>query len=218
MTTVVEPDAPAPSAPEDWVPVERRFLGLDKRTILPAIGILALVVLFASVLPAVNDAVPYDQEVEAGDVFDLGAGVTFVPATGWGIVKGTLTTDSTRSGAKSPTAIVVNGGVTFRVEQAPFTGTPNQLLTVINRTTASLRDNDGFHATGERATVTTNQGEEGVGEEFTGTDSTGVLVAFVFDGTGVKVTAVGPQGAVEEQVQDVAAMIGSISYDAPVAS
>jgi hypothetical protein len=218
--TVAERSAPAdrPVEPDNWVPVERRFLGLDKRTILPALGILALVVIFAGVLPAINEGVSYNREAKAGDVIDLGAGVTFVPADGWGITKGSLSTDKTRSGSKSAIALLVNGAVTFTVQQAPFEGTPNQLLTVINRTTASLRDNQGFHVSGNRRTITTNQGEQGVAEAYTGTDTGGILAAFVFGGTGVKVTAVGPPGAVENQVDDVAAMIGSINYERQGAS
>ena len=66
--------------PEDCVPVDQRFLGLDKRTIWPALGILVLVIVYSGVLPVINDAVSYRQEAKAGDVIDLGNGTTFTPA------------------------------------------------------------------------------------------------------------------------------------------
>jgi hypothetical protein len=200
-------------APADWVPVDRRFLGLDKRTILPAILILLLLIVYAGVLPAINDAVSFDREAKTGDVIVIGDGqVTFVPAVGWGIETGLLTSDPTRSGVAPPEAVVVNGAVTFTVSQGPFKGTPNELLSVINKT-STLDENQSFHVTSGKAAFTTSQGEEGAIESFTGTGSEGVLAALVFESLGVKVTAVGPLGAVKNQIDDVGAMIKSIRYE-----
>lgn len=204
---------PPPAAPrEGFVPVERRFLGLDKRTILPAIAVLLLAMVFGGVLPAINSAVSFDQEVKAGDVITLGRGITFVPAVGWGIEKGTLTSDQPISGAASPTATVVNGGVDFTVRTGPFRGTPDELLTIINRTTKRIKKNSGFHVTSRRATVTTDQGEKGVAEGYTSTDNEGAMFAIVFGATGVQVTAIGPQGAVKRNLRGVARMAASITY------
>lgn len=50
-------------------------------------------------------------------------------------------------------------------------------------------------------------------ESYTGTATEGIVAAFVIDGVGIEVTAVGPSGAVEEQVREVATMIDSITSD-----
>lgn len=216
-------DAPAPVSgepvpPERWVPVDRRFLGLDRRTILPGILALLLVMVFGGVLPVINNAVSFDQEAKAGDVITLGGGISFAPAVGWGIEKGTLTNDKPRSGLVSPIATVVDGGVNFTVRTGPFRGTANQLLTIITRTTERAKANAGFHATSRRATVTTSQGEDGVVEGFTSADSEGALFAFVFGGTGVQITAIGPPGTVRQNLRDVSAMVASLSYEPGSAS
>jgi hypothetical protein len=50
--------------PANFVPVERRFLGFDRRTILPSVGLLVLVMIWSGVLPAINAAISYTDEVE----------------------------------------------------------------------------------------------------------------------------------------------------------
>lgn len=51
-------------------PVEHRLLGLDRRKILPSLGILAIVIFWSSVIPAIDEAMTSD-EIEAGTVFEL---------------------------------------------------------------------------------------------------------------------------------------------------
>src|SRR5262245_9135453 len=74
---------PSPAAPVGHVPVEHRWLGLDRRTLAPGLGVLLLALLWAVVLPAVNEAVPDDREVGAGTVLVASHGVTVVPPVGW---------------------------------------------------------------------------------------------------------------------------------------
>jgi len=50
------------------VPVEHRFLGLDRLSLLPGLVVLALFVLWTVVVPSVNDLLRYGQQAEAGDV------------------------------------------------------------------------------------------------------------------------------------------------------
>lgn len=208
----------APAPPDSWVPVDRRFLGLDRRTILPGLLALLLVMVYGGVLPVINNAVSFDQEAKAGDVITLGGGISFAPAVGWGIEKGTLTNDQPRSGLVSPIATVVDGGVNFTVRTGPFRGTPNQLLTVITRTTKRATANAGFHTTSRRATVTTNQGEDGVVEGFTTADSEGAMFAFVFGGTGVQLTAIGPPDTVRRNIEGVSEMVASLTYEPEASS
>ena len=74
-TTIDQPpggDAVPLPPPDDWVPVEERVLGFDKRTLWPGLVVLAVWVLWVHVVPAINDAIDFDNPVVAGDVVDLG--------------------------------------------------------------------------------------------------------------------------------------------------
>ncbi|MER5837642.1 hypothetical protein ABT116_44625, partial [Streptomyces sp. NPDC002130] len=43
--------------PDDrWVPVDRRWFGLDRTTILPAAIVLAVAIVMSIVIPQINDA------------------------------------------------------------------------------------------------------------------------------------------------------------------
>lgn len=209
----VAEQAPAVGPPENWVPVERRFLGLDKATIVPTLIVVAIFLLIGTGVPRIADLLSFDDPIEAGDVLDLSGGVTVTPVPGWNLEAGLRTTDDVASGGQGTNAktTLVNGGVTFSIVNGPFDGTPSQLLRQINKNNDQIKDNQGFHVTSPKATVTTSTGEEGVIESYTGTATEGIVAAFVIDGVGIEITAVGPPGAVEDQVRDVATMIDSIS-------
>ena len=55
-TQQIESEA-AGSPPDDWVPVEHRFAGLDRRTIAPSLGVLVFLLFLAFGLPAINGAI-----------------------------------------------------------------------------------------------------------------------------------------------------------------
>jgi hypothetical protein len=223
MTDTAGGNAP-PGAPDDtpvdWVPVERRFLGFDKATIVPTILILILVLALGTWLPNINKAISYDNQAKAGDVLDLGEGITITPVPGWNIVKGLRLTEEpvTGRGESETTVTLVNGAVTLEVVRAPFDGTTSELLDQVNHNNELLKDNQGFHVTSAPATATTSQGDEGLFQSYTGTDTEGITAAFVFGTQGVKVTAVGPQGAVRDQANDIATMIDSLNYEPQAAS
>jgi hypothetical protein len=77
-----------PTAPTaNWVPVEQRLLGFDRRTLWPRLLALAIWVIWASGVPAINSAIEFDNPVVAGDVIDLGdQELTLLPALGWNLV------------------------------------------------------------------------------------------------------------------------------------
>lgn len=111
---------------DTWVPVERRWFGLDRRT-LPAAGVVAgLILLWAVVVPVVNRVVPADYpRIRAGDRLDLGGGVTITPPAGW-LVQGDVV-GSTRTPAGGHTE-VGQSGVVASVHVAPFNGDAETLL------------------------------------------------------------------------------------------
>ncbi|MGF7123029.1 hypothetical protein [Rhodococcus sp. BE178] len=199
--------------PDDrWVPVDRRWLGLDRRTIAPTLVVLAFVLIMATILPAIDDATPYDDRVAAGDVMEVEGGVTFVPAADWGITSGVRVGDKPTSGSYPPSAKVVDGDVSFAVRSAPFTGDAAGLLDQIRQTTEALNGANGFQVAGDPADITTADGGCGVLARYSGTTSDGVIAAFVFDGIGVEVVAVGPTEIDRDQSSDIGRMISSISH------
>lgn len=210
MTTASPPSET--DAPPDWVPVEHRFLGLDRRTIAPAVVVLALAFVFATVIPAIDAAIEPDNPVRPGDVVNLGKGLTLVPAQDWNIAKGLRVGDETNAPAtgSAPPVELSNGSVSLRVVVGPFAGTPNALLDQVNRLNTELDGIDQFATTGDRVSVTTAQGATGVVETFTGSNVDGKIAAFVFDGTGVEVLVVGLPEDMALHQDDIQAMVDSI--------
>ena len=211
MTTAIR--SSEPGAPDGWVPVEHRFLGLDRRTIPPALLVLALAFVFATVIPAINAAIKPDNPVEAGDVLNLGHGLTLVPAQGWNIDTGLRVDEATNSPATGTVVPVKlsNGSVALAVTVGPFSGTANELLDQINRVQTDLDDIDEFAATEGRVSVTTDQGATGVVENFTGSDVGGKLAAFVYDGNGVQIIAYGLPEDMALHADDIEQMVHSIA-------
>lgn len=195
-----------------WVPVDRRWLGLDRRTIVPALVVLALALLMGSVLPAINESVAYDDKVVAGDVIEVDGGVTFVPTVGWGITDGVRAGQRPQSGSYPDTATVVDGDDSFSIRSAPFKGDANALLEQIRTTTTALDGSQGFHFTSDPTDIVTARGDRGVVARFQGARSDGLIAAFVFGDRGVQVTAYGAPDATAGTAADVAAMITSIEH------
>jgi hypothetical protein len=198
------------------VPVEHRFAGLDRRTIGPALLVLAFAILLSIVLPAINAAVSYHDEIHAGDVVDLADGrLTFVPAPGWNLAEGALL-GRTRSGVSTTSATqLVDGDADFSVKVGPFDGTPSSLLTRVNQIDGGHDDSRGAGASGARYTVMTADGAVGVAEGFTGLQTQGVIVAFVFEvpgagRLGVQVVASGREDSLATRRNDIVAMIRSV--------
>ena len=198
------------------VPVEHRLAGLDRRTIGPALLVLAFAVLLSIVLPAINAAAPYHHEIHAGDVVDLADGrLTLVPAPGWNLAEGARL-GRTRSGVSTTSATqLVDGDANFSVQVGPFDGTPSSLLTRVNQINGGLDESRGAGASGARFTVTTADGAVGVGEGFTGLQTQGLIVAFVFElpgagRLGVEMVASGREDSLATRRDDIVRMIRSV--------
>jgi hypothetical protein len=220
MSDAVDLDAPQPDDPApEWVPVEHRFAGLDRRTIAPALGVLAFLLFLTFGLPFVNAAISAEDPVEAGDVMRVGSGVTFVPAVGWNVEQGLRVAEETGSAVPLP-AVLTQGTVEVIVSVDAFDGTPAELLDLIDSTKVGIQDIEDFQLVTDQRTVTTTSGIQGVASGFTGVGTEGVLAAFVVDGHGIEVIAYGSHGDLLQYADDIEAMIDSIAYMpvAPVAS
>lgn len=160
------------TAPRGWVPVEHRFLGLDRRTFAPALSVLAIALLLLYGLPALNAVIPWHNEIRAGDVLDLGDGATAVPPVGWQLEDGVLA----GTGSANPTSLQVQlaaGGASIVLRGTPFTGTAEAFLDQVQRAEGSPPGVDG-----SRGTVTTASGLVGVAQGSTSPTGDGLDVAF----------------------------------------
>ncbi len=195
----------------------RRVAGIDRRTVEPALLVLALAVLMSVVLPSIDSETAYRDEVHSGDLAEVASGIRLVPTPGWDLASGALVGD-TRSPVGSTAATqLVDGSVSLEVRAAPFEGTPSALLTRVNEINDDLDHARGnVAATTGRYVVTTRQGVVGVAEDFVGVDKQGSIVAFVFGsrgqstGEGVEIVVSGPKGPISRRRDDIVAMIRSI--------
>ncbi|MDX8142043.1 hypothetical protein SK854_07975 [Lentzea sp. BCCO 10_0061] len=160
------------TAPRGWVPVEHRFLGLDRRTFAPALSVLVIALLLLCGLPALNAVIPWHNEIRAGDVLDLGDGATAVPPVGWQLEGGMLA----GTGSVSPSSLQVQlaaGGAAITLRGTSFTGTADAFLDQVQRSEGSPPGVDG-----SRGTVTTASGLTGVAQGSTSPNGDALDVAF----------------------------------------
>lgn len=197
-------------------PVEHRFFGLDRRTILPALGVLAFAIFWSGVIPGIDEAITAD-EIEDGTVFELANNVSFIPTPGW-VVDGVPAPGSS-------VLSVFDEGVQFEIRVGQFVGTPDELMDEI------LDTRNEVEAVGDRQSFTNPQGIPGVGVETHGARDDGALFAMTAVGPNadpeveeatilvggdfpaIEVTVEGPPGALNDRTDAIAAMVASITVD-----
>jgi hypothetical protein len=198
---------------------EQRRAGIDRRTVGPAMLVLALAALMGVALPSVDRATSYHDQVASGDVAQIADGLTLVPATGWDLATGALVGHTRSSVGTTATTEVTDGGVELQVQTAPFDGTPSALLARVNRINTDLgRLKGGAAATTRHYAVTTRQGAPGVAEDFVGAHRQGTIATFVFPvrsqgevaRVGVEVVAAGPKDSISRRRDAIVEMIRSI--------
>lgn len=207
------PQAPGldPAPPPGFVPVERRLLGMDRATLLPAGIVAALVALMLWGLPAVDARVSVDDPVEAGDVIQVGE-VEFVPTAGWNITAGVRQNVDDPPITYPEQATLTGEGLSFYVIASDFDGTPRELLAQIEDNNEKLSEETALTVTGQPSTFENTDGDRGVIARFDASHAEGLLAAYVFDGTGVEVVVIGAKQLAENHdlAADVAAMVRSV--------
>jgi hypothetical protein len=202
----------------------RRFLGIDRRTIAPSLLVLALALVMSFVIPSIDARTSYHDAIRDGDVAELAQGITLDPASGWDLASGALVGHVRSPVGDTAQTELIDGGVEFLVQAAPFAGSTSALLTRINRINADLLHARGRAvATTRRYAVTTRQGAVGVAEDFAGVTKEGSIVAFVFRSRapsaaahgrrareGVEIVVSGPTGSISRRRDAIVAMIRSI--------
>lgn len=206
------------------MPVEHRWYGIDRRPLPLALGVLAVVLVMIVVIPAIDRAVSWDDEVAAGDVITMGQGLTFVPPVGWSVEDGIRVGEepATGVGGQDVTALLTNGGVTVAVTASSYDGTAEDLLALVSRAREQADDEGTFEIAGATGTVTTTSGLTGISEPFTSTDGDGRLVVFVIDAgeaaatpTGLTFTITAAPGQSPQATDAVDALLASVTYEEP---
>lgn len=200
------PTHPGPEVPEAWVPVDQRRLGLDKRTIGPALLVLAWALLMTLIVPTITAlAVPARTPViVTGDQILLDGGVTFTPPVGWKLTDGVVAEDLPNSGAPSSVTLT-QGAFVATVENDAYTGTSEQLLNDLVRA-GQLRGTIGRHVR-----TTSTSGAQGTVASLSSPNRTGLVAAYVIGGTGVTIIVQGPETSANAPTNQIAAMITSVS-------
>jgi hypothetical protein len=211
----LEPPQPARAStdiapPEDWVPLDRRWLGLDRATLPHALVALGLAVLMAVVLPWLDAATANPNTVRSGDVLRFASGVTTQPPTGWVIESGTLSTERTSAWASH--ARLSSGGTVVDLKVAPYTGDNATLLASLQSQTDALNSSAGFHVVGAPVQFTTHQAVTGLLSRFESPGAVGVLAVAVWGGIGVKIAATGAQTLGRDAITDVAGVLDSLTF------
>jgi hypothetical protein len=194
----------------------RRPARIDRRTVKPSLLVLALALLMSVVLPLINRVTPYRQPVRRGEIAELAGGITLVPAAGWDLGTGAFAGHTRSPVGDTASTELVDGGVDFDVQAAPFSGTPSALLGRVRTISAELDHARGSGSAAHVYTVRTRQGVVGVGQDFAGVSRQGSVVAFVFalrghrGGEGVEIVVAGPKGPISRVRNDVVAMVRSI--------
>jgi hypothetical protein len=195
-----------------------RIAGIDRRTVGPALLVLALAVAMSVVLPSIDSETSYRDEVHRGDVVQIADGITLVPTQGWDLAGGALAGETRSPIGTTASTQLVDGSVKFSVQAAPFDGTPSRLLERIDQINADL---GSAHGATRRYPVTTRQGAAGVAKDYVGVNKQGSEAAFVFRARssesggqatreGVEIVVSGPKGAMSRRRDDIVAMIRSV--------
>lgn len=196
--------------PPGWVPVERRFLGMDRVTLLPA-GIVATLVAVAFwVLPAIDNSLSVDDPVRAGDVVRVG-NTEFLPAAGWNLDRG-LRAGASTSGGYPDTAVLTDEGLTFKVIVGDFDGTADELLGLLETNNDKLGENAVAIDTGRATSIQSTDGQVGALAQFSTASAEGLIATYALSGTGVEIVVSGPSNVSDHggQAAAIAAMIRSV--------
>jgi len=183
------------------VPVEQRLLGLDRRTIAPAVVIAVIVAFYAVVIPYVDGFVDHDSAVQAGTSLVIGNDVSIVPPAGWEV------TDRTALDAGS--LELHNSGIIVNASVGPSTGELDDLLAYEDGVVDDAESGVVHH---EASSIVAADGTAGLEEHWDGVNTEGLLAVFS-DGTlGVVISVEGPQPMVTRHQQELDQMIASVRF------
>lgn len=192
-------------------PADHRFLGLDTRVFPHALAIVAVWLLWAIVLPAIDSAVSQENPVTPGVRLAVTETVSIAPATDWNIVSGFTVDERGADENTRPDIELTRGNITFSVRADSFDGTPDDLLTQIDAVSAATTGDSVLAQSGARTPFVTDTGLTGVQVTFTTPSSAGSVTTFVVDDTGLDIQVVGPPDQITDRTPEITAMIASVT-------
>ncbi|MFC4944064.1 hypothetical protein [Pseudonocardia sp. GCM10023141] len=169
-TSSVEDGGP----PDGWVPVERRRLGLDRQSLLPGLAVAVVGILLSGVIPFINDAVPWDNAIAAGDRVALGPQLVVTPPVGWQLVNGVRVGERTVAGP-APVAELTDAGVTMVLTAEALPGGVEALLTTVTDDIAGSDQGAGLRVDGDPVHLITDSGRTGVTQRWSSPSTTGIV-------------------------------------------
>jgi hypothetical protein len=152
----------------------------NRRAWAPALCVLAFGLLLNPVIPLINNSIPTDDPVRAGDRIDVGDGMSFAPPVGWQIQAGErAATGSEDAGdPASQTTVQLRGpDGRIQVKGGLFPGDVNALL---RRVVANAEAQNGIKPHGDPVTLQTEGGSSGAAQQFATTHGYGLMAAFTF--------------------------------------
>lgn len=228
-TSTTNTDPPVSTLPppsDDWVPADERIAGIDRRTIWPGVVLLVVWALWAHVMPWIDDQIESDNPIVAGDVINLGFGeVTFEPAVGWNLDAGRLLVEGDEDAVVVPTSATVSSEtVGYTAKSGNWDGTAEELADQMLDVNEGL---DQLLLKDEQGRVAIENADGVPGEIVyilgTDTDSAALIATFVFEQVpddagvtgnpiGVEIEIRGAPDNLQEQVEEIAAMILTTTY------
>lgn len=208
----VEHPVPEPH-PHRRPPADHRFLGLDSRVFPYAVAIVAVWLLWAVIVPAIDSAVSADDPTSAGDRLQLTPTLSLAVGPGWNVDSGFRV--GQRNATNDPPAVsLTRGGITFTVDTDSFKGSADELLTQIDAVATATQGKSVLANSGSREPVTTDGGLSGVRVRFDTPRAAGEVATFVTDGTGIRVQVVGPPDQIANRSAEISTMVSSIGTTA----
>jgi hypothetical protein len=155
----------------------------QRRNLLGALGVVAILAVPAVGLPAVDRALPAERPVRSDQPYPVAAGVSVVPPAG-----ATIDVTGTRPGDTAGTALFRLGAVRYAIAVRPFAG---DLATAAARLRKRITGTSGYQVTGAQLAVATLGGLNGLQGGYTAPGRGGRYLVFVVGGLTIEVTVSG---------------------------
>ncbi len=171
---------------------------------LGSLTVLAILVLIAVGLPAIDRALPASRPVAAGVPYSIGAGVSVVPPA-----DSEVDLAGTRPGNNRGTALFLIGTIRYMVVVAPYSGSVEGAAERLRNKITLTR---GYQVTGRDSIVKTDSGLTGRQGGYTAPGRSGRYAVFVVDGLGIEVTVSGTDPQLRAALDRVEASTRSLAY------
>lgn len=174
---------------------------------LGSLAILAVTVLIAVGLPALDRTLPASRPVASDVAYPVGANVSIVPPP-----ESQIDLVETRPGANRGTVLFLVGAIRLLVVVAPY---PGSLEAAAERLRNKITLTRGYQVAGRETAITTDSGLTGRQGGYSAPGRSGRYAVFVIDGLGIEVTASGTDPQLRAALASIEASTRSLTYEGP---